>query len=312
MSDFSRSKPILDVQSISVVIPSYNPGEMIFDVLGSVMAQKVPCPMEVVVADSSPEDPTAAIQARFPEVRVIHLKRRTLAGRARTIGAQNAQGDVVFFTDTDCVVAPDWIPSLLALHGQGYHVVGGGIRNGTPHSLIGTVEYLLEFNEFTPHTRHREVRAVPSCNLSVHRSVFEKAGYFPDFLKGEDTLFCENIIRSGEKIYFNPQAVITHINRTSFRHYVKNQVALGEGGAEARRRARLHGHFLIDWPFLLPLVPFYRTLTIGRRLLLSKLSDFCRYVLYFPWIFLGMGAHVWGFIRGPYRSGLSTEKPSSR
>ena len=299
-------------KTYSVVIPSYKPGAMIFDVLESVMAQQVAVPLDVVVADSSPEDPTEAIQARYPDVRVVHLKRRTLAGRARTLGAQHAKGDIVFFTDTDCIVDPHWIEGHLEFHRQGYRVVGGGIRNGTPRNLVGTVEYLLEFNEFTAYTRPREVRAVPSCNLSVEREIFDKVGYFPDFLKGEDTLFCENIILSGEKIFFRPDAAITHRNRTSFRHYIKNQIALGEGAVEIRRRARLHGHFLVDFPFLVPLAPLYRTWAIGRRIFTANGFHFLQFLAFFPLIFLGMGAHVWGFIRGPYRAGLSTERPRQR
>jgi len=293
---------------ISVVIPSYNPGDFIYKVLDSIMAQTVDVPMEIIIADSSPQDPTPGINARFPEVQVIHLKQRTLAGKARTVGARAAKGEIVFFTDTDCIVDKDWIKHLLAGHAKGYKVVGGGINNGTADSLVGTTEYLLEFNEFTQFTRPREIRAVPSCNLSVRQEIFKLAGYFPDFLKGEDTLFCENIICAGEKIFFNPDAVITHMNRTSFKHYVKNQVALGEGGAEARRRAKLHGHFLVQLPFLVPLIPLYRTYAIGKRLLLANRRHFVTYLKYYPLIFLGLCAHVWGFIRGPYRSGFSTEK----
>lgn len=294
--------------TLSVVIPSYCPNDDLFHCLASVLNQSIERPYDVLVVDSSPEDPTPFIHDRFPQVKVMHLKQRTLSGRARSIGAEHAEGDIVFFTDTDCIVDHNWMSQLLKGHETGYKVVGGSVVNGTPHSYVGTTEYLIEFNEVNPWSARREVRALPSCNLSVQREIFDEVGYFPDFLKGEDTLFCENIILSGEKILFDPASRITHMNRTGFHKYVKNQVALGEGAVEARRRAALHGNFLVSHPYLLPAVPLWRTVAIAERVLKSNVRLFFSYVKHYPLVLLGMYAHVWGFIRGPYRSGFSTEK----
>ncbi|MCK5146675.1 glycosyltransferase [bacterium] len=295
-------------KSLSVVIPSYCPKEDLFNCLESVHNQSITRPYEVIVVDSSPQDPTSAIHDRFPDVCVIHLKQRTLSGKARSTGAVHASGDIVFFTDIDCIVDHDWMERLLEGHVRGYKVVGGSVVNGTPQSYVGTAEYLIEFNEVNPWAPLKDVRALPSCNLSVQREIFDSIGYFPDFLKGEDTLFCENIILSGEKILFDPAARITHMNRTLFIKYVKNQIALGEGAVEARRRAALHGNFLVSHPYLLPIVPMWRTFMIGKRFLISHWRLVLSYLKHYPLLFIGLWAHVWGFVRGPYRSGLSTEK----
>ena len=292
---------------VSVVIPSYCPKEDLFQCLKSVYNQSLDIPYEVIVVDSSPEDPTPRIHAMFPDVHVYHLKERTLSGRARSMGAARARGDVVFFTDTDCVVDRDWLKELWQNHQSGYLVAGGSVVNNTPDSYVGTTEYLLEFNEMNPWVKAGEVRALPSCNLAVNQQIFKSVGYFPDFLKGEDTIFCENVISRGEKIYFNPKAKIAHTNRKQYAKYVKNQVALGEGSAEARRWTKRPGHFLIKMPFLLPLVPVYRTLVIAKRLIVSRPGLFFSYLYHYPLILIGLIAHTWGFIRGPYRSGFTTE-----
>jgi len=294
---------------ISVVIPSYKSDQVIFQCLESITHQSLDLPYEIVVVDSSPTNITHRIKESFPEVKVIHLEKRTLSGRARSIGAAEARGDIVFFVDTDCICDKDWMRKLLEVHESGYTVAGGSVVNGTPESLIGTAEYLLEFNEINPWARPGEVRSLPSCNLSVNSSIFDKVGFFPDFLKGEDTIFCENVISYGDKIYFYPEAKILHKNRTGFVHFLKNQVALGEGSIETRRRTKRHGHFLVKYPVLVVFIPVYRTLVIGKRLLQSHIKLFCSYLLLYPLIFLGMLAYTWGFIRGPYRSGLSTEQP---
>jgi len=292
---------------LSVVIPSYRSEKMILNCLQSVFDQDFEHPFEVIVVDSSPESIEQIIKKDFPQVRFVYLEKRTLPGKARSLGAAQAKGDVVFFTDTDCIVDPLWMQRLWARHLAGHTVVGGGVVNGTPKSIGGTCEYLVEFNEMNPWAKAGTVRALPSCNLSAQSKILKKVGYFPDFLKGEDTIFCENVRASGEAIFFEPKAQITHLNRTAWMHFIRNQISLGEGSHETRKRTRRYGYFLLKYPFLVPFIPTYRTVIIGKRLFCSSRWLFLQFVALYPLIGLGLLAYVWGFIRGSYRSGLSTE-----
>ncbi|MBN2417633.1 glycosyltransferase [bacterium] len=298
-------------KNISVVIPSYKPGSDILTCLESVLNQKTDYPFDVTVVDSSPASPAEMIQARFPEVTVVHLQQRTYPGKARSAGAAAVKGDIVCFTDVDCVLDPYWLEQHLEEHRRGYKIVGGSVVNGTPDSLFGTAEYITEFRELNPGVKAGTVKGVASCNLSVAREVFDTVGYFPDFMKAEDTMFCEYARSKGFAIFFNPDAKITHMNRTSFKAYVRNQVYLGEGEVEVRRRTNIYGSFLIDYPFLLPLVPIYRTVMTFRCFLFSDRTLLLKTAAMYPLILLGFVAHVWGFIRGPYKAGLSTEKKQS-
>ena len=128
---------------LSVVIPSYNPGDDLFRCLESLSRQTLDRPFEILIVDSSPMDPTSRIQNAFPHVRVVHLKKRTLPGKARSEGASQARGEIVFFIDTDCVADERWLEELLESHRDGYRVAGGSVVNGTPRSIVGTTEYLL-------------------------------------------------------------------------------------------------------------------------------------------------------------------------
>jgi len=297
----SSLKSTAKIPTISVVIPSYRPGEVLYRCLDAVVHQRIEIPYEVILVDSSPKDTSDSIHASFPDVRVIHLKQRTLPGKARSIGASRAGGDVIFFTDTDCIVNSDWMKTLWEVHQSGYSVVGGSVLNGTPGSIIGTAEYLLEFVDINPGLRPREVRTLPTCNLAVDKKIFDKVGFFPDLLKGEDTLFCDKVTSNGDKIYYLPKAKITHVNRVGFLHYLKNQMALGEGSHETRRRIKQHGQFLMKYPVLIPFIPIYRTVRIGSVWLKSNFRLFILFVMLYPLILLGILAHTWGFIRGSRR-----------
>ena len=128
--------------------------------------------------------------------------------------------------------------------------------------------------------------------------MFDEVGFFPNYLKAEDTIFCENALASGIKLYFEPAAKITHINRTRFIDFIKNQIALGEGANEGRRIVKRPGQFLLRYPILIPLVPFYRFLKIGHVWLRSNIVLFFMYISLFPIIAIGLFAHLWGFVRG--------------
>lgn len=307
----ARRVPRPGKPDVSVVIPSYKPGDSVLRCLDAVKRQSARLSAEVIVVDSSPEPVDEMIHRRHPDVTVVQLAKRTLPGRARSIGGRMARGRVVCFTDTDCVPDEGWLDRLWKTVNGGTRVAGGSVVNGTPRSAIGTAEYLLEFNEINPGMPGREIGALPSCNLAVERPVFDAVGGFPDFMKGEDTIFCDRALALGNRIRFVPEARITHMNRTGFAHFLRNQTALGEGAAETRRRTRRHGHFLIRWPVLVVLIPAFRTAAIGLRLLKSDRGLFLRYLGLYPLIFLGLLWYTWGFIRGPHRSGLSTENPGA-
>lgn len=283
---------------ISVVIPSYNPGEDIKRCLHSVLAQQTSVIYEVIVVDSSEKDCTEAWEQTFHSVRFIHLTQRAFPGTARNLGARKAVGEYVTFTDTDCVVDAHWVQEIWQAHQRGYHVVGGSVANGTPDSYVGTAEYLLEFNEINPWMPTREVQVLPSCNLSVHKNVFEKCGYLEDVEKGSDTSFCVKVTSHGYKIYFTPKAIVTHRNRQVFEKYLSNQRALGRGSAGIRMKTNRPGAFLTKFPFLIPFIPGLRSLAIARRLLCSRLGLFGEFCWHYPFILAGLWTYTSGFWEG--------------
>ncbi len=293
MNDNVKSHP-----KISVVIPSYKSEKLIFRCLEALMNQTIHFPYEVIVVDSSPKDISSKISEQFQSVRMVHLKEKTLPGKARSIGGSQAKGNIVFFTDADCIVDPEWIEKMLAQHQNGYDIVGGSVKNGTPHHIIGLAEYLLEFVIVNPWLKSGLSRLIPTCSISINRKVFEEIGFFPNYLKAEDTIFCERAIAVGKKMYFESEAKITHMNRTRLFDFIKNQIALGEGANEGRKIVNRPGRFLFRYPILIPLVPLYRSLKIGYVWLTCNRKMFFLYLLIFPIIAIGLIAHLWGFIRG--------------
>lgn len=286
----------MSVPEISVIIPSYRAREYVDACMASMLHSPSSAPFEVIIVESSGDGTAEYIRRAHPAVNVIALPQRAYPGEARNIGIQAAQGGIIVFTDMDCVAQPGWLDTIRRLHRETrYRVIGGAVANGTPDSLIGTAEYFVEFNEFTPFRPEGEARLLPTCNVALKKEIFAQYGGFEAVIKGSDTLFTRRLIEQGEPIYFTPAFQVAHRNRTEFRRFLNNQAELGKGSAQIRRRTAMPGSVMVRQPLLIPLIPALRLFNIGMRLLRQRPALFMRFALLFPWVGAGLCSYARGF-----------------
>lgn len=249
--------------NISIVIPSYNSGTTISACLTSIHKQKTNLNYEIIVSDSSTDNTPELVQKTFPEVKFIHSKIRMYSGKARNKGIMVARGEIIVCLDSDCIVADNqWLNKIYAAH-KTHDVVAASVLNANPLNIFGWGIFLMEFSEFLPN-KDRFVNALLSYNVSCKKEIFEKYDYFPEhsFLN-EDLLFYS---RLKEKLFLSSSVVVKHINRSNFFKILKHSFKLGLGSGLARKQVpRLEGHFLFKYPFLIPLLLFYRFFRAGYR-----------------------------------------------
>ena len=219
--------------SVSVIIPSYEPGEKIASCLSSILDAKSNLVFDLWVIDSSPSGPDKKVDTFLTDER-LHLHespRRLYPGEARDVGVKLSGGDILVFTDTDCNATEGWLDNIVKnLISSGCDACGGAIENGTPGSYFGTAEYLSEFSIFTPRNTSRLERFVPTCNLALFRSVYlEAGGFIADLRTGEDVAFGKKLQEQGKRVAFSNLPVVIHLNRTGGRDFILNQYRLGRG-----------------------------------------------------------------------------------
>ena len=118
------------IPDISVVVPGYLGARTVADCLDSIHHAIRGRDAEVIVVESSGDGAAEIVQQRFPNVKVVQSSTRLSAGGARNRGTAESRGKIVFFTDQDCIVPPDWISRLeghLARPGVG--AAGGSTTN---------------------------------------------------------------------------------------------------------------------------------------------------------------------------------------
>jgi len=256
----NHKNEVTDNPYISVVMPCYNARKTITESLKAICDQKTDFGYEVVIADSSDDETDELISSGFPQVRLIHLDRLECPGSKRNLGVRHARGELIVFTDSDCVPPPDWLARIA----QAYRKIetdgiGGCVINGYPGTLGSWVSHLLEFSEWTERTPEGYVRNNPTCNLSFKREVFSRYGvYFTDVFSTEDTLFNWTLCERGGRIYFTPEVRTVHMKKVKLRELIRYQVVMGRAAAAARRISTLPGRIFTQHPMFCWGLPFIR------------------------------------------------------
>ena len=104
---------------VSVIVPVYNPGSDIDELLGSLLGQTMPAgDLELIFVDDGSTDATPArldeLAAAHRHVRVQHIPNSGWPGKPRNLGVDMAQGEFVFFADNDDWLEADAIERLYA------------------------------------------------------------------------------------------------------------------------------------------------------------------------------------------------------
>ena len=100
---------------LSIVIPAYNEEKNLGKSLESLCAQDTTESFEVIVVDNNSTDRTAEVARSFSKNLAIKVIKQTIKGRgpARKKGFDEALGEIIFSTDADSTVSPDWIRTYL-------------------------------------------------------------------------------------------------------------------------------------------------------------------------------------------------------
>ena len=132
---------------------------------------------------------------------------------ARNRGAALAGGEVLAFTDADCVASPDWLAIFAELFSDpAVAVIGGGVVFEA-NSYWGLADNLGTFYESLASRPSRTRNQLPALSLAVRRELFQEMGGFDERYPrpaGEDSDLTFRLHRRGYTLYFEPRASVLH------------------------------------------------------------------------------------------------------
>lgn len=89
--------------------------------------------LEIIFVDSNSTDKSVEKIKDFP-IKLMNEKKKG-ASRARNTGLRNSKGEIIAFTDSDCIAKRTWISSLVNCYtDKEVAVVGGQIKSYNPRT----------------------------------------------------------------------------------------------------------------------------------------------------------------------------------
>lgn len=207
---------------LSVVIPAYNAAATLAACLEGCQRQTLPA-TEIIIVDDGSNDDTAAVVQRMEGVTYIHQPNAGPAA-ARNRGAEAATGDLIVFTDADCIPASDWLEKLVAALRDDAVAVGGSYDIANPDALLARI---IHAEIRLRHARlSDEVDFLGSFNVAYRRDAYLAVGGFDTTFRaasGEDNDLAYRLQDAAGILLFTPQACVAHLHPTRLWPYLRTQ-----------------------------------------------------------------------------------------
>jgi glycosyltransferase involved in cell wall biosynthesis len=231
---------------ISVIVPVRNSAKTIGDLLESLMNLEYDqSRLEIVVVDGNSSDGTRKIVEEYP-VRLVDEEGKGL-NAARNTGVKWSTGEIVAYTDGDCVVPPEWARSIARNFRSPFvGFVGGNVEGYDKGNFLSI--YMDEtFFQAKPSFKWRKVdnrltlfQFPAGCNMAFRRDALAKINYFDERIEYgfDDLVPVEEVGNTGFRIILDPEVYVYHQHRTHLGEMLLQHFNYGRGGAKLMRAKR--------------------------------------------------------------------------
>jgi glycosyltransferase involved in cell wall biosynthesis len=220
---------------VSVIVPVFNDRDRLKICLEALENQTYPQNLyEIIVVDNASNDgeEVKEVVARFSQAFVTYESFPS-SFAARNQGISLAKGDIIAFTDADCIPAVDWIEK--------------GVKNllFTPNCglVAGKIEvFFKDSNRVTPVELYESITAFPqkeliekynyaaTANIFTFKNVIERVGNFDAHLKSSgDIEWGQRVAKFGYQQVYADEVCVAHPARYSFAQLFKRTVRLAGG-----------------------------------------------------------------------------------
>ncbi|MEO0720435.1 MAG: glycosyltransferase [Pseudomonadota bacterium] len=204
--------------TVSIIIPHYNDVERLNVCLQALHAQ-LPVDgheVEVLVCDNNSSQDLSATKAKFSMWTRFLNEARPGAAHARNLGASESKGDILLFTDADCVPDGNWIRKLTEFVRENDYS-GGRIELFSEHQFesFNPYDQFERIFAFKQRSYVEEKNFAATANMGVLRSTFLDIGDF-DNETGEDFDWGQRAKKLGIRCSYTEDASVKHPTRADW------------------------------------------------------------------------------------------------
>jgi len=198
---------------------------------------------ELIVVDNNSDDDTRMTIEEFKHKSVLPIKylfeKNQGKSYALNAGIQAAEGDIVAFTDDDCIVDDRWLASMVRefQFDPSLSMLGGRVELYDKRDRPVSIRTFRDRIKLT--STAQLFSLIPGCNMAVRRTIFVNVGKFDvRFGPGtaivvDDVDFIFRAFKQGLKIVYSPDVLLYHNHGRRTDEQVKaldRSYVIGRGG----------------------------------------------------------------------------------
>jgi len=218
----------------SVIVPVFNAAKYLERCISALLSQTLPADRyEILMVENNSTDQSAAIIRSFDRVRLMNEPEQgSYAARNRAI--REAQGEIIAFTDPDCIPQQDWLERIRrAMAGSETRpgVILGDRRFARDSGVLG----MLAAYESALGARIFTTQRVPcyygyTNNMAVRMSIVKALGGFQHRLRGADSLFLRRAVEvyGAPVVKYAPDALVRHLEIDGISNYLEKKRIYGK------------------------------------------------------------------------------------
>lgn len=214
--------------SITVIVPAYNAATILTQVLLPLIEFRDNGDvLEVIVVDDRSTDSTVALAEELG-AKVLTTPTNGGPGVARNVGAEQAEGNILWFVDSDVVVHPESVtPISEAFKDRNLGAIFGSYDD-TPQSTAWFSQYKNLLHHFHHQRGNVDAKTFWAGCGAVRKSVFHDVGGFDTQLYRvpsiEDIELGYRISNAGHRIELNPKILCKHLKHWTIPNAIKTDV----------------------------------------------------------------------------------------
>jgi cellulose synthase/poly-beta-1,6-N-acetylglucosamine synthase-like glycosyltransferase len=217
---------------VSVIVPVYNGERNIGNCIKSLLSLDYPSSkLEIIIVDNNSKDATRRVIQEFPVISLIEDRIQS-SYAARNTGLKKSKGEIIAFTDSDCIADKDWIlKAVECFQDESVGCVAGRIDGYPPSNYI---EEFLVRNQYLSQENTLKDRFLPypqTANAIYRKEVFDAIGMFEENWRsgGDADIAWRMLLHSEYRIVTCNDSLIYHVHRSTLKGFFNQGETWGHG-----------------------------------------------------------------------------------
>jgi glycosyltransferase involved in cell wall biosynthesis len=275
------NQPLREFPYVSVIIPVYNDQLRLDVCLAALSAQTYPKDLYEVIAVDNASKPPIIIRPEFSNFVCLEVGHTPGAYAARNKGISVAKGEILAFTDSDCIPDPDWIEKAVKLSVDGAQRIAGKVELFYKADKLTAAE-IYEKAFALDQEKSAKAGGALTANMITWKDNFAKVGLFNDsLLSGGDNEWGWRAHAKGVSVVYAPSVVVRHPARHTLGELItkEKRVVTGFINIEQNIISRYQRWVMIFRNILPPVITYFRLiikkdLSIYEKIMAGLISTY--------------------------------------